>query len=252
MLKKIIQACRYLLQNYPGAESVREYLNSRLSQESQEKFQFGYYPSSSEISLLIDLVGEDLLKKYQLIYYRNIEDSLFPRIVPISYFEHYPLIMPFCNVYGKIEGLVARVLISEDERKKLNIPKYKNTRNFKKGNHLFGLYENKKEIINQNQVYLVEGQFDVIKATERGYKNVVGLGTNNMTLYQFSVISRYVNNINLLLDNDSAGEKGRKSIINKFGKLVNIQNFYLPEIYKDIDEYLTNCEDEYPSFFTKN
>jgi len=252
MLEKITQACQYLLHNFPGAEPVRDYLNSRLKPESQEKFQFGYYPSGGELSLLSDLVGVETLLKYGLIYYKNVEDSLCPRVIPVSYFEHYSLVMPFRDAYGKVMGLVARTLMSEEDRKKIKIPKYKNTKDFKKGNHLFGLFENKREIIDQSFVYIVEGQFDVIKANERGIKNIVAVGNCNMTAYQFSVISRYTNNIHLLLDNDQAGSKGRKSIITKYGSLANIGNFYIPETYKDIDEYLTNCEDEYPSFFAKD
>jgi DNA primase len=60
--------------------------------------------------------------------------------------------------------------------------------------------------------------------------------------YQFSVISRYSNNIFLLLDNDEAGEKGRKLIISKFGEKANIRNFYVPDEYKDIDEYITKAQ----------
>ena len=251
MLEQIIQACEYLLRNYPGAELVQDYLNSRLTKESQEKFRFGYYPRWADLSLLTDIVGQETLLKHGLIYYRNIEDSLCPRTIPVSYFEDYPLIMPFRDAYGKVVGLVARTLLAESERKKAKISKYKNTKKFKKGNHLFGLFENKREIVDGGQVFIVEGQFDVIKANEKGIRNIVAIGNSNMTAYQFSVISRYANNINLLLDNDSAGEKGRKSIATKFGNYANIQDWYIPETYKDIDEYLTNCEDESPSFFTK-
>lgn len=239
MLKEITQACQYLLYNFPGAEPIREYLDSRLTRESQKKFNFGYYPNSNDLSILIDLVGEEILKKNELLYYWGIEDSMAPRNILISYFEHYPLVMPFKNAYGHQVGLVARTMLSDEERKPLKIPKYKNTKDFKKGNVLFGLYENKKEILDLNQVYIVEGQFDAIKSNEIGMKNVVAIGNAMMTTYQFSVISRYTNNIILLLDNDQAGEKGRKAIINKFGKLANIQNFYIPKEYKDIDEYIT-------------
>lgn len=253
MLEKITQACKYLLHNFPGAEPVREYLNSRLTPESQEKFQFGYYPSWSELSLLTDIVGNEALTKNELIYYRYIEDSQCPRTIPISHFDNYPLVMPYRDAYGKVVGLVARTFMSEEDRKISKVSKYKNTKNnFKKGNYLFGLFENKKEIIDRSQVYIVEGQFDVIKANERGIKNIVAVGNSNMTAYQFSVISRYASNINLLLDNDIAGEKGRKSIFTKFGKFANIQDFYIPEMYKDIDEYLTKCQDESPSFFAKD
>jgi DNA primase len=150
--------------------------------------------------------------------------------------------MPFRNIYGKIVAMVGRNLLTDQERKDKKISKYKNTAEsteFKKGHLLFGLYENKQHILDQNCVYVVEGQFDVIKAAEIGFRNVVALGTSNMTAYQFSVISRYTNNIFLLLDNDVSGEKGRKKIIENFGNFANIRNFYIPDEFKDIDEYIT-------------
>jgi hypothetical protein len=38
------------------------------------------------------------------------------------------------------------------------------------------------------------------------------------------------------LDNDEPGDRGRKFIKDKFGKLANIKDFYIPEPYKDLDE----------------
>lgn len=242
MLEEIIKSCQYLLNNYPEAQLCQSYLDSRLDRKSQENFQFGYFPNTQNLSVLINLIGEDVLKQENLFYIRNIEDSLSTRQIKFSYFEDYPLIMPFKNAYGQVVGLVGRTLLDEKERKNFKISKYKNTKEsllFKKGSLLFGLYENKRDILNKNCVYIVEGQFDVIKANEKGFKNIIALGNNNMTSYQLSVISRYTNNIFLLLDNDEAGQKGRNSIIKKFGNLINIRNFYLPDDCKDIDEYLT-------------
>jgi DNA primase len=252
MFESITEACQYLLHNYPGAEPIKEYLDSRLKIDTQNLFRFGYFPNMEEIHLLTDLVGEELLLKLKIMWPKNIEDSLGPRTINFCHFENYPLIMPFHDTYGSVAGLVGRTLCSSEEMKKRKIAKYKNTSDFKKGNYLFGLWHNKQEIINQNVVYIVEGQFDVMKAMERGIKNIVAIGTSTMSSYQFSVISRYANNLIMLLDNDEAGVKGRKSTIAKFGKLANIQNFYIPEGYKDIDEYLTHCDEESPSFVIKD
>ena len=239
MLEKIMESCRFLLKNYPEAQGSKSYLDSRLNKDSQELFQFGYFPGVENISVLIDLVGEETLREEGLYYLsKEIEDSLFPRRIPTSYFQDHPLILPFRNPYGKIVGIVGRTLLPDAEQKKRKLNKYKNTK-FEKGNVVFGLYENKKHILEQGCVYVVEGQFDLIRAMEVGLKNIVALGTNGMNLYQFSVISRYSNNIFLLLDNDEAGQKGREQIIDKFGQFANIQNYYLPNDYKDIDEYIT-------------
>lgn len=239
MYEQIVASCRYLLNNYHGAEQHKSYLDSRLNEKSQEMFQFGYFPGPTELPVLMDLVDESILKKAELYNSWEIEDSLFPRKGIFLYFEDHPLIMTFRNTYGEIGALVGRTLLNDEERAIKKIAKYKNTKNnglFKKGHSLFGLFENKQNIIDKDFVYVVEGQMDVIKAMEIGIDNIVALGTSYMTSYQFSVINRYTNNIILLLDNDPAGEKGRKKIIDKFGNFANIKNQYVPEQYKDIDE----------------
>lgn len=241
MLDKIVESCRFLLDNYPEAQASKLYLDSRLSVESQEKWGFGYFPEIKNISALTDLVGRESLLKLELLSF----NSFSPKIVTWNYFEDHPLVMPFRNTYGKVVALVGRSLLDDKGRKDNNIKsKYKNTQKtneFVKGNLLYGLYENKQDILDQGCVYFVEGQFDVIKASEIGFKNIVALGTNTISNYQFSVISRYSNNIFLLLDNDEAGQKGRKSIVSKFGQFANIRNFYIPNDYKDIDEYITKA-----------
>lgn len=238
MYDKIVESCQFLLNNFPEAQEVKHYLNSRLSLDSQEKFNFGYFPNIYSLKSITDLVGEQNLRDYDLLFTKTIEDSLYPRIINELYFEYHPLIFPFKDAYGNIVGLVGRSLLPDEELKKLNLGKYKNTK-FKKGQFLFGLHESKQAILNTDLVYVVEGQFDAIKAWERGIKNVVALGTSSMSIYQFSLINRYTNNIILLLDNDEGGQKGRAIINNKFGSLANIQNWYIPKDYKDIDEYLT-------------
>jgi DNA primase catalytic core len=230
MYEKIVESCRFLLKNYPDAQASKSYLDSRLDPESQDKWGFGYFPGIQNISALTSLVGEANLIKLGLLTSRN---SWAPGDLK-DFFEDQPLVMPFRDAYGKIVALIGRTILDKISHQ----AKYKNTV-FKKGSHLFGLYENKQAILDQGCVYIVEGQFDVIKAVERGFKNIVALSNNNMTSYQFSVISRYSNNLFLLLDNDEAGQKGRKRIISKFGQLANIRNFYIPDDYKDIDEYIT-------------
>jgi len=243
MLSKIVESCHFLLNNFPEASECKSYLDSRLNEESQKLFKFGYFPNYSNLSALSSIVGEDTLRNEKLLYSKEITDALFPRSISFSYFEDYPLVMPFKDAYGNVVGIVGRTLLTDNERKTKKISKYKNTV-FTKGNYLFGLYENKEFIIDSNMAYVVEGQFDVIKAAGKGMRNVVALGNSNMTAYQFAVLTRYTTNIILLLDNDEAGEKGRKRIVEKFGQLANIQNFYLPHEYKDIDEYLTSCKYE--------
>jgi len=249
-LQKVAEACQYLLANSPEGEVVRSYLDARISRESQEKYCFGYFPSVEYFGLLTSLVGENALREMGLLWSEDIEDSVSSRTIYHPWFENQPLIMPYRNVYGNIVGIVGRSLLDESKRPK-RVEKYKNT-DFKKGQHLFGLYECKAGIIEKDFVYVVEGQFDVIKATEKGINNIVALGSAGMTDYQVSILARYTKNIILLLDNDAAGERGRSSAENKFGNVVNINNMYLPEGYKDMDDYLKDNDGDTLTFAAKN
>jgi DNA primase len=253
MYNNIVNASQYLLEYFPNACVAREYLNSRLNTQTQKKFKFGYFPNVSNINAITDLIDEQVLLDSNLLFSKMIEDSLCPRKVYDCYFENHQLILPFHNTYGHIIGLIGRSLNSDSEIKIKKISKYKNTQ-FAKSNFLFGLYENKNSIIESNTVYIVEGQFDVIKAWECGLRNVVALSTSSMTAAQFALITRYTNNLVLLLDNDESGEKGRFLIQKKFGEFANIQNWYVPYEYKDIDAYLTKksiCKYEDMSFIVK-
>lgn len=240
---KIIEQCSYLLYNSPEAEDTASYINERLSSDSQKKFSFGYFPPTDKLNLLTSIIGEDCLKINKLLYTKESSD----RISIYSYFENYQMIMPYRNLYGDIIGIVGRSILSDEDRKNKKISKYKNTA-FNKGNHLFGLFESKQSILQSGFAYIVEGQFDVIKAHEKGLTNIVALGSSNMTAYQAALISRYTDSVFLVLDNDEAGEKGRKRILSKYGDRLKFNNLYLPDGYKDIDDYLSQNSYESLSF----
>lgn len=235
---KITKIASDLLYSSDLASECRNYLSSRLNEEAQKIFNFGFFPPFEYLSLLSSYVSLEELQELSLLYLRDAATSEGIMHYNHGYFDLHPLIMPYRNCYGEIIGLVGRTFLSEEERKELGIAKYKNTQ-FVKGNHLFGLFEGKEEIIRKGFVYIVEGQFDAIKAYEQGIRNVVALGSANMTGVQFTLISRYTNDIRLLLDNDSAGTIGRERIIKKFGRCgKSVRNVFLPSGYKDLDEFL--------------
>lgn len=233
----IVQAARELLLHSPAAEKERDYLNSRLLPAQQEQFQFGYFPPVQHFSLLTNSLDQSTLKTLQLYYDYTIKDAATPRLIQHSFFEDHTLIMPYHDSHNQIVGLVGRSLLDDATRHINKIVKYKNTF-FSKANHLFGLNFAKSDILKKDFVYLVEGQFDVIKAFERGITNIVALGNSNLTMQQLALLTRYTKNIFLLLDNDKAGETGRARAKEMFGHLANFNSVYLPSGYKDLDEYL--------------
>lgn len=241
-LEKVSIACHNLLNIFPSAEETKKYLDNRLSKEVQDKFTLGYMPHSELISILTRELSENLLINNRLFFAKNIkydEENTFKHFT--GHFDDNPLIIPYKDVYGEIVGLIGRSIDSKNLSKK-----YKYTF-FKKSHHLFGLYEAKKSILENDLVFVVEGQFDAMKAHQVGMHNVVAVGNAYMSSYQMSLLSRYTKNIILLLDNDEAGVKGREYIQQKFDKHAKIINWYIPYMYKDLDEYISdiNC---YPKF----
>src|ERR1019366_2758497 len=131
---EIMKACQYLL-NSPEGEPCLNYLDSRLTKESQEYWGFGYFPSSANISLLTNLVNKEALIEKGLLYTKEINDVQSPKSFDMPFFENHPLIMPYKDSYGNVIGLVGRSFLSENNRQKLGIPKYKNT-SFNKSNYV--------------------------------------------------------------------------------------------------------------------
>lgn len=246
----VISCCRDLLINYPGAKNVADYANNRLSKCGQEVFSFGYFPPNDDMQILTSVVGEECLKKLDLIYPLEVLDGASNRKIMHSMLRNHNLVMPYRDAYGNIVAVVGRSILDDNARSIANIPKYKNTY-FLKRNHLFGLYEGKKSIVKNNLVYIVEGQFDCITAHDKGLTNVVALGSSGMTFEQFAFITRYTDNIVLLLDNDNAGKAGTERILKLYSHRANIKNAKLPDGIKDIDEFLSNNSVEDLQFVIK-
>jgi DNA primase len=70
-----------------------------------------------------------------------------------------------------------------------------------------------KHIREHKHVYVVEGYFDMISLYQLGIKNVVAMMTNRMTESQIELLSKYVKNVTLILDQDEAGAKGFQATI---------------------------------------
>lgn len=243
-MNDIVSCCRDLLIKFPNAKPIADYLDNRLPKDIQEKFSFGYFPPNTNLQSLISVVSEEKLSKLGLLYKKIMQDGVSNRNINYSPMENHNLILPYRDVHGKIVALVGRSILSDEQRQLLNIPKYKNT-TFKKGKHLFGLFESKPEIIKKNLVVVVEGQFDCIKAHSKGLNNIVALGSSSMTFDQFALITRYTNNIILMLDNDNAGKIGTERIMKLYSNYANITTRSFPKNFKDIDEFLSiyNIED---------
>jgi 5S rRNA maturation endonuclease (ribonuclease M5) len=113
-------------------------------------------------------------------------------------------------------------------------PKWLHSKGFKKS-ILYGLNIAKKYIHQSQAIILVEGQGDVWRMHEAGYKNCVGIFGSSINEDQLLLLEQSgALNVIILTDSDEAGQKACDQIIKKCGRRFN---YFRPEIsLKDVGE----------------
>ena len=115
------------------------------------------------------------------------------------------VIFPWVGVSGKIVGFGGRVL---DARTKGVNQKYVNSPDseiYHKDHELYGIYQAKRAIAKEDNVYMVEGYTDVISMHQCGIENVVANSGTALSVHQIQMLHRFTNNITLIYDDDAAG-----------------------------------------------
>ena len=115
------------------------------------------------------------------------------------------VIFPWVGVSGKTVGFGGRVL---DARTKGVNQKYVNSPDseiYHKDHELYGIYQAKRAIAKEDNVYMVEGYTDVISMHQCGIENVVANSGTALSVHQIQMLHRFTNNITLLYDGDAAG-----------------------------------------------
>ncbi len=113
------------------------------------------------------------------------------------------IMFPFFDLKGNIVGYSGRYITPQEKS-----GKYINTGDtplFKKGLHLFGLYQAREAISRYDNVYLVEGQFDVLSMHDVGVRNTIAGSGTALTPEQIQLIGRFTKKVTLIYDSDTAG-----------------------------------------------
>ena len=130
-----------------------------------------------------------------------------------DWFRHR-LMFAILDARGRVLGFSGRVLPDpETGTVDKQSPKYINSPEspvYQKGHTLFGLYQARQAIRQEEEAILVEGNFDVVSLHARGVCNVVApLGTA-FTPAQARLLRRYAPVVTLLFDGDAAGKKATR------------------------------------------
>lgn len=111
-----------------------------------------------------------------------------------------------------------------------SIPKWKNSKDLKKSLYLYGLNIAKEYIIKKRTAILVEGQGDVWRCHEAGYKNTVGLFGCDLSDEQLILLEMSgCCNLVILTDNDKPGNEAADKIRKKCGRRFNYLRPLLPK-----------------------
>lgn len=115
---------------------------------------------------------------------------------------------PIYNVAGRVLAFSCRTLRNDKEvAKYVNSPE---TPIYVKGNVLYGLYQAKDAIREQNKCYLVEGNVDVVSMHQSGVTNTIASCGTAFTASQARLIKQHTDNVTIVYDGDGAGIKATK------------------------------------------
>ena len=225
------------------------------SQTTIDKFQLGYSSEErrkfSETAVKNSYKPEYLVKTGMSILSNNhVEGN---PITVADIFDRYTgrVMFPIHNITGKVIGFGGRILTNDKKQAKyINSPQ---TDIYDKSKTLYGLFQAKKTIIQEDICFLVEGYTDVISMHQSGIENVVASSGTSLTVEQIKLIHRFTKNITILYDGDLAGIKASfRGIDLILEEGMNVRVLLFPD-GDDPDSYskkVTN--DEFKAFIKSN
>lgn len=180
-----------------GKEGYSYFTDRAIDDESIETFQLGFAPN------IKDFIVEFLEKKgfnKQLLIKAGLV-SLQEDNTVIDRFRGR-VIFPIRNHLGKTVAFGGRSINDQG-------PKYLNSSEselFQKSKLLYNFDQAKRHIRKESEAVLFEGYMDVISAYQADIKNVVATMGTALTEAQAKLLKRYVNQVIICYDGDSAGQ----------------------------------------------
>lgn len=214
-------------------------------QETLKKFELGYSFEKRDAfskKALEDGYRQDYLVKTGLSIQN--EERIFDRFSGRVMF-------PIHSLSGQVLGFGGRILKTDAKTAKyLNSPE---SEIYHKSRILYGMFQARKAISQEERCYLVEGYTDVMSLHEAGIENVVASSGTSLTREQVKLIKRFTPNITILYDGDPAGIKASiRGIDIVLEEGMNVKIVLLPD-GEDPDSYSKKVSnEEFRSFLHKN
>jgi DNA primase len=160
------------------------------------------------------------------------------------------VMFPIHSLSGQVLGFGGRVLKTDAKTAKyLNSPE---SEIYHKSRILYGMFQARKTITQDDRCYLVEGYTDVMSLHEAGIENVVASSGTSLTQEQVRLIKRFTQNITILYDGDAAGIKASiRGIDLVLEEGMNVKIVLLPD-GEDPDSYSKKISNEEFTKFLKD
>ena len=205
-------------------------------QDTLKKFEVGYgFEKRDAFSkkALEDGYKQDFLVKTGLSIQH--EDHIFDRFSSRVMF-------PIHSLSGQVLGFGGRILKTDTRTAKyLNSPE---SEIYHKSRILYGIFQARKSITQEDRCYLVEGYTDVMSLHEAKIENVVASSGTSLTQEQVRLIKRFTQNITILYDGDAAGIKASlRGIDLVLEEGMNVKIVLLPDS-EDPDSYSKKVSNE--------
>ena len=223
-------AARYFQQVLVKSPTALNYVVKKrgLSRNTIEEFVIGYAPEGR--STLVDVLRK-----------RNFTDQELKDAGLVNQYGgdlfRGRMVVALSDPSGGVVGFTGRIIVDDPKA-----PKYLNTPQtllFDKSRHVFGLFQAKESIRQQNCAVIVEGNLDVVSSHQAGVKNVVATAGTAMTEYNLRALSRLAERIKLAFDGDKAGLAATERAIEIAQRVgVEVEVVTLPGNAKDPDELI--------------
>ena len=226
-----------LFQSDEGMSVGLTYFRERgFRQETLKKFEIGYSFEKRDAfskKALEDGYKQDYLVKTGLSIQH--EERIFDRF-------SNRVMFPIHSLSGQVLGFGGRVLKTDPKSAKyLNSPE---SEIYHKSRILYGIYQARKSITQEDRCYLVEGYTDVLSLHEASIENVVASSGTSLTQEQVRLIKRFTHNITILYDGDAAGIKASlRGIDLVLEEGMNVKIVLLPD-KEDPDSYSKKISNE--------
>lgn len=220
-----------------------------------DKFSLGFCPSSGDAfssAALTEGYKEDFL----------IRTGLTIKKETGGYYDRFcgRVMFPVYSLSGRVIAFGGRTLRTDKKvAKYLNSPE---SEIYHKGSSLYGLFQAKKSIVENNYCILVEGYTDVLSMFQSGVENVVASSGTALTVDQIKLIARFTKNVTVIYDGDSAGIKASMRGIDMIlAEGLNVRVVLLPEgedpdsfargrSSSELADYILNSEVDFITFKT--